>query len=541
MPIASRASSSRCRGGSKIAIAKSPFSRSAKRSSHASYAREHEARVAERGVEPQRGDAARRGCRCGRPARASPRCALLDPLRHDRLMLAVFLRRHPEVLAGEARGALEALRFAVGAAMAEASRSSTRAGSRSIGRPSRFQTPDDSAHFDRQYTARNPWPLSLGIRRWPPFSPAVPPRGAISTSRLMSCCAFCEEEDLSALMYQRLTESGSDGWPRELRETLGEHARRRAGEELLRASETREVIDALARAGVGPILIKGTPLAYAWYDTPASRPRDDTDVLVPAAQVETARGVLASLDYVTTVYCDDLFSQFEVQKTDRFGMMHAFDVHWSISTQPAFANVLTYDEVLAAERAGAGARRGGGCAGCGRCAAPGVRASGDAPPQRRAWAVDLRHPPSCDRRSRRPSSTSSPTAPRRRESRRSARTDCGSRRRSSRPPCPPRSSRGSRRPGPLNRRRSTWRQSGDGTTSSLSSIRGLPSLGERVRLLRSGAVSRCALHAGAPTVCVVSRWVRGCCPCSTCTATCTAPGRFCLEKSEIMPRDTWQQ
>jgi hypothetical protein len=46
------------------------------------------------------------------------------------------------------------------------------------------------------------------------------------------------------------------------------------------------------------------------------------------------------------VYCDDLFSQFQVRKEGAFGVVHIFDVHWKISTQPTFANLLTYDELM---------------------------------------------------------------------------------------------------------------------------------------------------------------------------------------------------
>ena len=44
--------------------------------------------------------------------------------------------------------------------------------------------------------------------------------------------------------------------------------------------------------------------------------------------------------------CDDLFSQFEMQKVDGFGVCHVFDMHWKISTQPVFDSVLTYGEML---------------------------------------------------------------------------------------------------------------------------------------------------------------------------------------------------
>jgi hypothetical protein len=158
---------------------------------------------------------------------------------------------------------------------------------------------------------------------------------------------ICEAEDLAPLIHQRLAERGAgDDWPASIRAALAERARAAAGEELLRGAEIRSVVEALATAGVRALLIKGTPLAYSVYPTPASRARDDTDLVISAAHVEAARDVTASLGYAATVICSDLFSQFEVQKRDQFGAVHAFDVHWKISTQPVFADVLTYDEML---------------------------------------------------------------------------------------------------------------------------------------------------------------------------------------------------
>jgi hypothetical protein len=158
---------------------------------------------------------------------------------------------------------------------------------------------------------------------------------------------LCREQEVEVLSLERLLRLESiDGWPHEVRERLSDAARAQAGEELLRGAEIRVVLEALANAGVRPLLMKGTPLAYGWYQSPASRPRADTDMLVAAADVDAARRVMSSLDYLGTVHCHDLFSQFEVQKRDRFGVVHAFDVHWKISTQPVFADVLTYEELF---------------------------------------------------------------------------------------------------------------------------------------------------------------------------------------------------
>jgi hypothetical protein len=214
-----------------------------------------------------------------------------------------------------------------------------------IGRPSRFQAPAMPLIFGsilRQIVSSlAPFPgfaafLAGGIATWPSLR--------LSAVELMS---ICDAEELSPLVHRRLMESAcKDSWPPAIRERLSAQARVHTAEELLRGAETRAVLDALAGAGIRSILIKGTPLAYSIYDAPALRPRDDTDLLVADTDVEPARRVLASRGYVTSLQCSELFSQFDVQRVDALGTRHAFDVHWRISTQPVFAGVLTYDELL---------------------------------------------------------------------------------------------------------------------------------------------------------------------------------------------------
>jgi hypothetical protein len=59
-----------------------------------------------------------------------------------------------------------------------------------------------------------------------------------------------------------------------------------------------------------------------------------------------------------------VFCQFQMIRSDRFGVEHVFDVHWRISMQTLFANVLTYEEIAAAAvplaRLGAHARTASG-------------------------------------------------------------------------------------------------------------------------------------------------------------------------------------
>jgi hypothetical protein len=163
--------------------------------------------------------------------------------------------------------------------------------------------------------------------------------------------AWCAEHDVKGLAHSRLARlRHREEWPAEIHEELAAHVHREAALEILRSEEISLAFADLAAAGVEPVLIKGTALAYGVYETPMCRPRADTDVLIREDAVETARAVFARRGYRTTVHCSDLFSQFEVQKEGRFGVTHVFDVHWKISTQRVFEHLLAYDELLARSR-----------------------------------------------------------------------------------------------------------------------------------------------------------------------------------------------
>ena len=80
----------------------------------------------------------------------------------------------------------------------------------------------------------------------------------------------------------------------------------------------------------------------------------------------------------------------------------------------------------------------------------------------------------------------------------------------------------------------------DGTTSWPPAFAGCLASAIASRLLRARAAAEPSATCSAHTGFAVSRWRRGCCPRSTCTATCAARGRFSREKSEIMTAYTWQ-
>jgi hypothetical protein len=159
---------------------------------------------------------------------------------------------------------------------------------------------------------------------------------------------LCGRENITGLVHHKLAERDHD-WPQDLVEELAREARTEAARELVRQRELTAVLDALAAADLRPILFKGTSLAYSVYTAPSCRSRRDTDLFVPRHQVEAVRRVMTELGYSARVGCSGelLFCQFVLEKTDRLGLHHQFDVHWKISTQSVFADLLSYDEVAA--------------------------------------------------------------------------------------------------------------------------------------------------------------------------------------------------
>jgi hypothetical protein len=161
----------------------------------------------------------------------------------------------------------------------------------------------------------------------------------------------CATREISALLHQRLNGfQRVDDWPEEVRRELARMAHAAAAIELVRSREIAAVLGALASRGIHPVLLKGTPLAHVVYDSPAERPHEDTDLLIRREHVDGAGTVMRGLGYREPLLSDGelLFCQFQTIKRDAFGIDHAFDFHWRISTQSLFADVLTYDELAGA-------------------------------------------------------------------------------------------------------------------------------------------------------------------------------------------------
>jgi hypothetical protein len=114
---------------------------------------------------------------------------------------------------------------------------------------------------------------------------------AISREELTDLAPNLQDDGLSGLLWAAM--------PRELRRTsLGRDIRRGALADAAAAARLDghlvEILSALAKAGVTPIVAKGWAVAR-YYPNPAMRPYSDLDLAIHPDQVATARGVLNGL------------------------------------------------------------------------------------------------------------------------------------------------------------------------------------------------------------------------------------------------------
>ena len=145
--------------------------------------------------------------------------------------------------------------------------------------------------------------------------------------------------------------TGTTAWetyPENIREALATHAKMSAATELLSEMEQEKVLAELANAGLHPLILKGTALAYSLYPAPYLRPRCDTDLLFPDRDAaEHAWTLLQKMGYQrpNAISGDYVSYQFSCYRSHPSGATHTFDMHWRLNNRQYFARALTYQEM----------------------------------------------------------------------------------------------------------------------------------------------------------------------------------------------------
>lgn len=142
-------------------------------------------------------------------------------------------------------------------------------------------------------------------------------------------------------------------WQRVNKDTqqrLIHYTSQQAAVELLEAQEIAAVLEDFHQAGLHPLLMKGTPLAYTLYPKPYLRSRCDTDFLFKdRAQADQAGTILIQRGYRTANAVDGQLVTHEraYMKDNQTGTKHTLDIHWKLSNTQFFANAFDYDELSA--------------------------------------------------------------------------------------------------------------------------------------------------------------------------------------------------
>ena len=179
------------------------------------------------------------------------------------------------------------------------------------------------------------------------YDPAASVRGSPAVEAAALIAAASRHRVLLLLGWTLRAAGRLEVWPAEFVKQSQRAERDAVTVDCIRHAELVAVLAELSAAGVRPIVFKGAALAHSHYPAPHVRVRADADLLVAPPDVRPLADVLDRLGYVRPVETSGRLVSYQshYHKTDRYGVIHAFDVHWRISNLQLLANRFTYQEL----------------------------------------------------------------------------------------------------------------------------------------------------------------------------------------------------
>lgn len=132
-------------------------------------------------------------------------------------------------------------------------------------------------------------------------------------------------------------------WPASAADPIREEARVAGLWEETHRRVVGSAVRKLAEAGIRSILLKGTALAYLFYDDPSIRRRGDTDLLIRPADLEGTQRVLEQAGFYRREDPHGLYFQETWLKAFGSEIVHAIDLHWEPADRPVLQRVLSGD------------------------------------------------------------------------------------------------------------------------------------------------------------------------------------------------------
>ena len=172
------------------------------------------------------------------------------------------------------------------------------------------------------------------------------PRGVVASDRLVDAAI---DQQVPALFAASTAAAALDA-PSAARLDAAVRAGAVHGAALDRA--LRHLLEALARRGLAPLVIKGAHLAHVVYASPHLRARWDTDLLIAE---ETRPAMVAALDaegYTPAPLTSGtlILGQFLYRKTLGPGVVHYVDAHWRVASPLVFDRAFDWQTLTAGAR-----------------------------------------------------------------------------------------------------------------------------------------------------------------------------------------------
>ncbi len=175
--------------------------------------------------------------------------------------------------------------------------------------------------------------------------------GLVRSTSIQRLTKFFVDHGIHGLLYDTLSRMGVGSDHPELFRAIQRLSHLEASRSLIQEQEMKRVDAALKRTDIRCLALKGTPLAYIIYPSPALRPRADIDLLFDDADIVAARQLLLGLGY----QCQPLVTPLEqsVFLTTQFTCIRpvdgqpdrVIDAHWRISNSLLFASMFRFDEL----------------------------------------------------------------------------------------------------------------------------------------------------------------------------------------------------
>ena len=163
---------------------------------------------------------------------------------------------------------------------------------------------------------------------------------------------FITRHGVAALIYDTLTRTGVEEVPQTgVLHALQRLTRLQAARSLMQEAELKTLDLALEKVAIPCLTLKGTPLAYNVYPSPALRARADIDLLFDDADIILARRLLMELGYTCqpavtplaqSVY---LTTQLTCTRCVEQQIRGVVDAHWRVSNSLIFANAFPFAEL----------------------------------------------------------------------------------------------------------------------------------------------------------------------------------------------------